>query len=318
MSRQTGTIRRLVGILAETPVHAGTGAQLGAVDLPIQRERHTGWPTIYGSGLKGVFRDHAQAEPDVFKNGQVAAVFGPETEKGSGGKEQDRYAGALTISDARLLLLPVRSSGAAFRWVTCPMALARLSRDAADAGLQAPPSIGSEKGPDADTALVPAKLPGDRVLLEEFDFSARQSDDAKKIAAWIGDQLFPTAREYGYWREQVQKTLAIVSDDDFTDFCQHATEITTRVKLEEGTKTVQRGALWTEENLPSDSLLYSMCVAWPPAQGAAAGIDGGAGGVMGLFEQLVKARRVIQVGGKETVGRGFVAIRISGGNNGEA
>ena len=30
---------------------------MGVVDLPIQRERHTGWPVVSGSALKGVLRD---------------------------------------------------------------------------------------------------------------------------------------------------------------------------------------------------------------------------------------------------------------------
>ena len=40
-----------------TPLHAGTGQDLGIVDLPIQRERHTSYPKIEGSGLKGAIRE---------------------------------------------------------------------------------------------------------------------------------------------------------------------------------------------------------------------------------------------------------------------
>ena len=38
----------LLGIHAQTSLHPGTGTTLGTVDLPIQRERHTHWPTIAG------------------------------------------------------------------------------------------------------------------------------------------------------------------------------------------------------------------------------------------------------------------------------
>ena len=41
---------------AVTPCHAGSGSALGVVDLPIQRERHTNWPVIQASGVKGAFR----------------------------------------------------------------------------------------------------------------------------------------------------------------------------------------------------------------------------------------------------------------------
>ncbi|WP_353563327.1 RAMP superfamily CRISPR-associated protein, partial [Longimonas sp.] len=40
-----------------TPMHAGTGAELGIVDLPIQRERATGYPKVEGSSLKGAIRE---------------------------------------------------------------------------------------------------------------------------------------------------------------------------------------------------------------------------------------------------------------------
>ena len=33
-------------LYAVTPCHAGSGASVGVVDLPIQRERHTNWPVI--------------------------------------------------------------------------------------------------------------------------------------------------------------------------------------------------------------------------------------------------------------------------------
>ena len=43
-------------IHALTSLHPGSGTALGVVDLPVQRERHTQWPTIPGSALKGVLR----------------------------------------------------------------------------------------------------------------------------------------------------------------------------------------------------------------------------------------------------------------------
>ena len=43
---------------AISPIHAGSGAATSTVDLPIQRERHTNWPHIQASGVKGAMRDH--------------------------------------------------------------------------------------------------------------------------------------------------------------------------------------------------------------------------------------------------------------------
>lgn len=49
--------KQLMFIHALTGLHPGSGTALGVVDLPVQRERHTQWPTIPGSALKGVLRD---------------------------------------------------------------------------------------------------------------------------------------------------------------------------------------------------------------------------------------------------------------------
>ena len=45
-----------VFFICETPLHAGSGNDLGVIDLPIQRERHTSFPKIEGSSLKGAIR----------------------------------------------------------------------------------------------------------------------------------------------------------------------------------------------------------------------------------------------------------------------
>ena len=44
-------------IKAETPLHMGSGTSLGIVDMPIQREKHTSYPKIEASGLKGSMRE---------------------------------------------------------------------------------------------------------------------------------------------------------------------------------------------------------------------------------------------------------------------
>lgn len=138
----------LLFIHAQTSLHPGTGTALGTVDLPIQRERHTGWPTIAGSSLKGITRDTCREriaaglpehDPVTLDDGkprnwsrrrradhdvELTAVFGPPT-----GQAED-HAGAISITDARILAFPVRSAKSVFAWVTCPEALRRLARDA--------------------------------------------------------------------------------------------------------------------------------------------------------------------------------------------
>jgi len=109
---------------ALTSMHPGSGTALGVVDLPIQRERHTQWPTNSGSAVKGVIRDAFRNKGDT---NQWCAAFGPENITG----DSDAYAGALSFTDARILAFPVRSLKGVFAWVTCPAVLTRFKRDLA-------------------------------------------------------------------------------------------------------------------------------------------------------------------------------------------
>ena len=127
-------------IHALTGLHPGTGTALGVVDLPVQRERHTQWPTIPASSLKGVLRECCRRE----KGGDdpaLLAVFGSKP-----GSDQE-HAGALALTDARLLAFPVRSLRGVFAWVTCPAVLYRLRRDLGLTGISAeiaaPPDLGT-------------------------------------------------------------------------------------------------------------------------------------------------------------------------------
>ncbi len=110
----------MLGLLAETFIHSGIGRNEGAIDLPVAREAATDYPYIPGSSLKGALRDFSRGH---WKNGDADKV-----EK-CFGKEGAEQAGGVLISDARLLLLPVRSLTGSYRWATCPLILERLKRD---------------------------------------------------------------------------------------------------------------------------------------------------------------------------------------------
>ena len=57
---------KILTLFTRTPLHVGAGASVGAIDQPIIRERHTGFPIIPGSSLKGVLADlwHAAKIPN--------------------------------------------------------------------------------------------------------------------------------------------------------------------------------------------------------------------------------------------------------------
>jgi CRISPR-associated protein Cmr4 len=306
---------RLLYLYVESPLHAGAGTGLGAVDLPIQRERATGYPIVQASGLKGALRELA---PD--DGAKKWAVFGPDPD------HADEHAGAFAPSDARILLFPVRSLKGVFAWTTAFDALQRWLREAEAAGIPGLPALPSESPGHAQDGEAQCYAAGEDVVtadgyvvLEEFAFR-HVSDPENRVgllASWLAKNALPYDRA-SYWAAQLAKKLVVLPDDEFRDFLLHGTEVLTRVRLENDSKTVAQGALWTEEHLPTDSLLYAPVRAtrlrmprsqqsadWaalePPAQADA---------VLNWVQEQVNGR--IQLGGDETVGRGIVHLRWSG------
>jgi CRISPR-associated protein Cmr4 len=327
-SQQTAEI---LFIHAQTGLHPGSGTALGTVDLPIQRERHTQWPVIPGSTLKGILRDairekvrgnhqpeyETQAEiggtRQVLKRSQrrvaneddadLVAVFGP------GKVEQDTsHAGALSLTDARILAFPVRSLKGVFAWVTCPAVLERLKRDL-NLGRKDGNALGLPTGPGKDKALCqqngPLLLDGNKLVLEEFEFE--RTGDADPVARWVSQRAVADEAT----QKRLQSHLVILHDDDFTHFVRHATEVVARVGLDYERKTVKTGALFYEEFLPAETLFYSVVLT------NASRRDGHAknsGDIMKYLHDNLPP--ILQIGGDETIGKGLCAVRLDGGKDG--
>ena len=157
---------------------------------------------------------------------------------------------------------------------------------------------------EAGQALVPPNarvtLDGNSVMLEEFSFSATTNENLGHIADWIANNALPDG--YDYWKQKVRQALVLLHEDDFRDFALNATEIITRVKLKRDTKTVENGALWTEEHLPIDTLLYAPVYASSTRDGARLPASKVLEEVRGMGNSY------IQLGGDETVGRGLVRL----------
>lgn len=285
----------LLFIHAQTSLHPGTGAALGAVDLPVQRERHTQWPTIAGSSLKGVLRDACRPVREDW-----LAVFGPET------AEADKHAGALSLTDARVLAFPVRSLKGVFAWVTCRAVLERLCRDLELA--KAVKRMELCNRPVQGEALCrrdELALDG-KLVLEEFEFACTGAADS--VANWIADQAVAD----DFTRSRLRSHLAVLHDDDFTHFVRHATEVVARVGLNYDTKTVKSGALFYEEFVPPETLFYSVVLASASRR---------EGRTMPAAEVLSFVQRrtppILQIGGDETIGKGLCAVRFVPGKDGE-
>jgi CRISPR-associated protein Cmr4 len=303
-------------LYCETPVHAGTGTSLSIVDLPIQRERITGLPIVQASSLKGVLR--AETLSILKRKGEqnaeekVKVLFGPEPKPG----QASDHAGCVSPHDARLLLFPIRSLVGVFAWATCPFVLERFKREMIAAGFSVNwdvptlPANSQQALVAYDDTIVAEGKDGKKVVvLEEFAFEAQKDNGAKQIADWLKNYAFPQSDEYKPFRDWLPKRFVILPDDAFRDFTQLATEIQTRVQLKKETKTVGEGP-WTEEHLPSETLLYAPIFVNKPLASNANQLgltDSDA--VLQALRNLQLDR--LQIGGDETVGRGIVKVRLN-------
>jgi CRISPR-associated protein Cmr4 len=274
----------ILGLYAQTSIHAGTGQSTGAVDLPIQREAHAGWPCVFGSGLKGALR--TDAESRGMPPTEITRIYGPDTDNA------DDHAGSIAVTDARLLLLPVRSLTSHFKWVTCPAILKRLQRDLARLGKFSWAAFLLPPEPNEEEALV--SQGGNALYLEEYRYSERPEDLKGMIDCLkhlIGADI----------EEALRQQLTLVSNDQFAHLCQSATPINAHVRLNSDTKTVDKGALWYEETLPPETVLYAGVVA------SKARKKDDHTTAKDVLAQVMKQGPHIQIGGNETVGMGWCA-----------
>ncbi|MBV5310962.1 type III-B CRISPR module RAMP protein Cmr4 [Chromatium okenii] len=281
----------LLGLLAETSIHAGAGQMTTSIDLPIQREAHTAWPVIFGSAVKGALR--ARAEEQKFD--WLFAVFGPDV------GNAHEHAGALLVSDARLLLLPVRSLTGHFKWVTCPALLKRFRTDAERLGLT---TFDMNSVPDPEKnhiAFLLNSINNKTLYLEEFQFETSESDFSAIIPVLA--QLMGRDDAAAV----LNKQLVLVSDDRFKHLAQFATPVNPHICIDNATKTVKPGALWYEETLPPDTLLY---VALHAQAARIKGSNKSAAEVLKHVTDELFQRPYLQLGGNETVGMGWCKVKI--------
>lgn len=281
----------IVGMLAETSIHPGVGRSSGFVDLPVAREAVTGYPVIVGSSLKGSLLERArEAYRERKKNDEGnEEIKLPEDIEEIFGKQDS--AGRITISDARLLLLPVRSLTGQYRWVTCPYLLERFVRDTMLAGIRTKPILKID-GPMEGEAWCEDT---GSIFLEEREFLVKDKATSK-IKEYLG--YLKTLMPHQPVADRIDRQLVLLHEDDFKWFASYGLQITARNNLDEVTKVSKH--LWYEESLPQDTLMYMLLMERLDKS-------------ISKVREMIVNRPYLQVGGNETVGHGWFALKPLGG-----
>lgn len=310
------TESKLFFMVCESPLHAGSGSDLDFIDNPIQRERHTKFPKLEGSSLKGALRERFSEV--LGRNAKDIGIgFGPDDPK-PGNERQ----GSLGFMDGKLLLFPVKSMKGVFAWITCYSVLERFKQDMrrtnGNESFDIQPVLPLDDGQAivfSDQLIISSREEQQNIILEEYVFEAREDAEIKVgqkfLQNWMAEELFPK-KDFEFWNTELKNKLVILSDNDFADFVELTTEVITRNKINPQTGTVEKGHLFSEEYLPADSILYSLVMSH--AEFHKNGTGKTAAEVMDFFTNSFATQlgNAFQAGGNATIGKGLIRTVIHG------
>ncbi|WNS77427.1 type III-B CRISPR module RAMP protein Cmr4 [Bacillus sp. DTU_2020_1000418_1_SI_GHA_SEK_038] len=278
---------------AITSVHAGSGSEIGLVDLPIQREQHTGFPKIESSSLKGAIRYTVEQRLQSEDAEKFELVFGSSPNMKADNESQ---SSAIAFSDARVLLFPVKSMRGIFAWITCPYVLNRFYNEMAINGTKK--RVFSEIQPNSVSSNKLIVSEG-KIVLEEYAFSVEENSVTKQIADELANYIQQD------FSADVRDRIVILGDDDFNDFVRLSTEVNARIKINSETGIVDKGALWYEENVPPETIFYSILYTGN-VRGAGTDDMKTAADVEAFLVDEMRFPAVFQLGGNSTLGHGML------------
>lgn len=309
----------LMFLYSQTPVQTGAGKGAGTIDMPVQRETATGFPMIYASGVRGAIR---QELTNLRHLESVRVVFGASLQ------EEQQQSGSIAFSDAKILLFPINQPNGVFAWITCPLALRRIMDDSGIfAGYAIRQMTKMAVPPDNFITLGGSIYDQDSLILGDTLLVCAKKEiktEGQALLQMVLKELqplfFAAMPKSGAWQSVKQKFYAeaaeksavvLVADEVFADLVCQYTQIEARICMDNATKTAQRGALWREETLPPDMLMYTVVAAAPLCLQNSIVPDGLGKGdnaqnvLLWLKNSLTS--QYLQIGSGETMGRGFFA-----------
>lgn len=280
--------KKIIYMKALTPIHAGAGQTLGNVDMPIQRERHSNIPKIEASSLKGsikhlLYNKLKNNDERFDSEKELYTIFGPEN-------SEENHASAIGFTDAKLLLFPIKSATDIFKLITCPYVLKRWAED-----LRLQDNFKEDAFNISDLKVGEGKCitnSNDPIILEEYIF-----EKVENLPEIFKENSLKNITDLALCTDKI----VILNDSDFIDLVTMYTEIITRNKIEVKTGAAKGTGLFTEEYLPTETILYFSVLASPSFDEKKTKTSEY---VLNYFDKNVD--EVFQVGGNATIGKGFV------------
>lgn len=273
-----------------SPLHTGGTSQEGNV-VGIAREAHTNFPYLPSSSIRGRFRadvDFDPTDPDTDLNARIRRIqlFGPELRDIQDRDFAELYEaqtdrqlaqleqGSIWIGDGSILWMPVPSISHGIIWVSCPLLLQRWTRLRFGKQIDVP-EYSSNLPRRGTVYLKDATLPGQRLQDWQTDwqtFVPHSQETSIENVLVVPNRYCETLIQMSLWRQ-------------------------VKVKLDER-KVVADGSFRYEEAIPPDTLMYFPWGVTVQTQNRQERQQD--------FTRLLVERPIVQIGGQESLGRGFV------------
>ncbi len=305
--------QNVLTLFTRTSLHVGAGSSVGAIDQPVIRERHTRFPVIPGSSLKGVLRDMVQEDKG---ENEASWLFGWDKYE-SDKTKVTTLPGIFSIGEGKLLAFPVRSAKGCFAWITCPTILSRLKRDMrADFAIpefpledkqRAMKCVVGEKSAITFREPKSDKTVSVSTIFEEYQFEIIEN---QKIDTRLIELLKEICKD-DVWSNEIENKLTVISDDFFSYFAENACEVAQHVSIDDTTGVNINSNFFNQENVPSEALFYSVITELLKEVHIEKSEYKLEGDAFNVLENTLKMNNnLIQVGADETSGLGWCSANL--------
>jgi len=108
----------------------------------------------------------------------------------------------------------------------------------------------------------------------------------------------------------VASRLVVLSDGMMSYFAQNACEVVQHVRISDETGTAEGGGLFNQENVPAETLFYSLVQATDSRLKAGDYSTKTAADALAAFEAKVREIRLFQLGGDASTGLGYCTLKL--------
>ncbi len=269
-----------------TPLHVGAGRRGREVDLPVQRDSK-GVPMIPATSIRGTFRTFIRyilGENDEELLGEHVGEIREVAREPRPGKTY--------FTDAYLLLYPLTHNGRTI-YLTSRYCIYRAISVLTLCGLK-----------DLKCSIKLNNYEEEKIILRTrnkvINICLRYSNDLKSFFTQILENIYHMDNT-----EKIVESIRLIENDYLVEIIDNLNLKVRRIALrEEGyiLKRVEEGALWCEEYVPSNTFFILAVACYEDV------LDK----LMNMLRRV--ERNVLQVGGRETIGKGFCKLCVGSYN----